>query len=239
MINSDKIKQRLSELGIDAHEFRARAGISIDVLDDGPALATISAETVMRICEVLEIELAELLGRPRPAGPHRPDEDDLVIEAALARHGQFAATDLARALNWPFQRVEQAIQALTLRLLGTALQVVRAGDRVRLEARPALLDAETQTRLHAAEQAQIPLSAQEAVVVLQLLHHHHNAVPDPLPLDAETISVLLHRRFAIQDRTDLQPHVDISFSMGLKALPEIPGRHRAKPSGGAGYRSRS
>jgi transcriptional regulator with XRE-family HTH domain len=239
VINIDVIKQRLSELGIDAQEFHTRAGISLDILDNESALATISAEVLVRICEVLDIDLAELLGRQRPARPASPDDDDLVIEAALARHGPLTSGDLATALSWPLRRVDHALHALSLRLLGTALHLVRTGDRVHLAPRAGLLNAETETRLHAAEQAHIPLSTQEAAVVLRLLAHRHGPTQQALLLDAETIDVLLYRGLAVQDGADLQPHADLSFAVALRAQPHLPGRQRAKPSGQPVYRSPS
>lgn len=224
----------MGQLGIDAHEFRTQVGLSLEALGSGSALATISAETVARICELLDIELADLLGRQRPPPISYPDDDDLILEAALARHGQLAVRDLAMALKWPLLRVERALQALALRLLGTALHLVRTRDRVHLEPRQALLDDEAQARLHAAAQGQIPLSVQEAVVVLQLLHHRYGTAQEPRGLDAETIDVLLHRRLAEQDETGLQPHPDISYAMGLRPFPE-----QAKPPRQARSRSRS
>jgi transcriptional regulator with XRE-family HTH domain len=232
------IKRRLSELGISAIEFRTRVGLSLEVLDKRPPLATISADVVARICEVLDVELAQLLGRQRPDKAPCPDDDDLVVEAALARHGQLSDHDLATALDWPLTRVDMATRALALRLLGTALQLVRVGNRVHLEPRPDLLGAEAEARLHAAEQAQIPLSAQEAVVALQLLHQRHDAVQQPLAVDAETIEVLLYRRLAEQDETGLQPHADLSFGMALRSVPDLPKRWRAKPPGSSDKRSR-
>ncbi|NBF00101.1 hypothetical protein FE391_42585 [Nonomuraea sp. KC401] len=235
MFDLDLVTRRLAELRIGEVEFRTRTGISLDVLRKDPAPATISVDVVVRICELLDIEVAAFLGRESSARVSYPDDDDLVVEAALAQHGQLADGDLAVALDWPLRRVDEAVRALMLRLLGTALQVVREGNRVHLEPRPGLLGAETDDRLRALQQAQIPLSVREAVILLHLLHQRHDPLLERLPLDWETTEVLLHRGIAERDTSGLHPHLDSSFAVALYPLPQLPQQMKAKPGARASY----
>ncbi|MFB4294687.1 hypothetical protein ACBI99_44130 [Nonomuraea sp. ATR24] len=226
MIDLDVINRRVAELRIGDVEFRTRTGISLEVLRKAPAPATISVEVLVRISEVLDIEVAELLGRRPSDRIQHADEDDLVVEAALAQHGELTDADLAEALRWPLQRVDKAIRELTLRLLGTAIQVVRMGGHVHLEPRPGVLPTQAEDTLRLVRQARIPLSVREAAVLLHLLHQCHDPLLEQLPLDWDTTQVLLQRGIAEQDEKGLHSHDDLSFAMALRAVPKLPNETR-------------
>ncbi|MGN9846538.1 hypothetical protein ACTMTI_51375 [Nonomuraea sp. H19] len=237
MLDIEAIKRRVAELRIGEVEFRLRTGISLEVLRKDPAPATLSVEVIVRVCEMLDMEVSELLGR-HPAGPAaRPDHDDLVVEAALTQHGQLTEADLAEALRWPLQRVDKAIRLLALRLLGTAVQVVRMDSHVHLEARPRVLSPEADATLRAVQQARIPLSAREACVLLYLLHQRHDPLLEHLPLDWETTQVLIHRGLAEQDEDGLHPHPDLSFALALLPIPKLPDEVKRRAPRRLSYRS--
>ncbi|MEV4752646.1 hypothetical protein AB0K21_40360 [Streptosporangium sp. NPDC049248] len=222
MLDLELIQQRVTELHLGEVEFTMRVGVSLEGLRNAPAPATISIELAVRICETLDIDLAALLGQQRPATPPLPDDDDLLLEAALARHGRLSVGELATALDWPLKRVEEAARMLILRLLGTALHLARVGDYLHLEPRPGQLPPEADATLQLVKQAQIPLTTREALVLSHMLYLRYERSGVRTALDWETTEVLIHRRIAKQAHGMLGAHPDVLYGLGLITVPDIP-----------------
>jgi DNA-binding Xre family transcriptional regulator len=231
MFDVDLIQRRLSDLRMGGAEFTRRVGVSLDTLRTART-ATISIDLVVRICDAVDLDVSELLGRRRPGGrPQPPDDDDLVLEAVLAQHGQVAEQDLAEALGWSRSRVHEAAEDLSLRLADTALHLIYHEDFLQLQPRPGALPAETSRRLQNLQQARLPPSPDDAAVLLHLIRADRPLTLDRnILIDWEAEEHLIRQGIAAErqqrgenDITHMwfspTPHEDILFGLGLGVHP--------------------
>ncbi|MEV0584484.1 hypothetical protein [Nonomuraea sp. NPDC050310] len=193
MLDLELIRNRMVELGVHDAEFTMRVGTSLSELRCAGSLAGLSVDAVVRIADLLGIDINLLLGRA-PSRKRAPASDDSVIEAALSRHGQVHERDLATALRWKLSRVREAVQDLQVRLIGTGLHLVRVGDLVHLEAFPEFLTAEIDEVLATQAQRRLPLTLIEAVHLMSALHSTaaHGYV-DPGSAEVLGLRGLVHR----------------------------------------------
>jgi transcriptional regulator with XRE-family HTH domain len=139
MNTGELIEQRRIAAGLTFWQLAYQLGLNADVvrnLSEAAQLDQLPLGTILRLCQLLDIAIDQLLAGRRPARPPEPAADDVKVEAAIVRHGGGATgEDLALALKWPLERLELALRTLERRLHRTC------GGRVQLttEAASALL----------------------------------------------------------------------------------------------------
>ncbi|WP_305925578.1 hypothetical protein [Nonomuraea turcica] len=175
--------------------------------------------------------MAELVGRRREDRPRPPSDDDLVLEAALAQHGQVAEQDLAEALGWSLARVRGSAEDLSLRLAQTVLHLLWTDGFLQVQPRPGVLPAEVSKQLQTLQQARLPLSPDDAAILLHLIRaDRHLTVNRHILIDWEAEEHLIrHGITAERDRrgpAELTstwltpaPHADVLFGLGLGVHP--------------------
>ncbi|MEV4116541.1 helix-turn-helix transcriptional regulator [Nonomuraea sp. NPDC049695] len=235
MLDIDLIQRKMTELRMGGVEFARRVGVSLDTLR-AARTATISIDLALRICDALDIDLAELVGRRREDRPRPPADDDRVLEAALAQHGQVAEQDLAEALGWSLARVRESAEDLSLRLAQTALHLLWTDAFLQVQPRPGVLPAEVSKQLQTLQHARLPLSPDDAAILLHLIRadrdltDHHLTVNRHILIDWEAEEHLIRQGItAERDRrgpAELTstwftpaPHEDVLFGLGLGVHP--------------------
>ncbi|GAA3604158.1 hypothetical protein GCM10022419_105940 [Nonomuraea rosea] len=230
MFDVDLVQRRVRDLRMGGAEFTRRVGMSLDTLRTART-ATISIDLALRICDAVDLDISELLGR-RPAGRARPPEDDdLVLEAALAQHGQVAENDLAEALGWSRTRVHEAAEDLSLRITETALHLIYREGFLELQPRPGALPSAVSRRLQDLQQARLPPSPDDAAVLLHLIQAGRPLTLNRnILIDWEAEEHLIRQGIAAERQHRGQheiatmwftptPHEDILFGLGLGVHP--------------------
>ncbi|GAA4593266.1 hypothetical protein GCM10023194_57170 [Planotetraspora phitsanulokensis] len=218
-----------------ATEFTIRTGISPGALNDQLPPESISLALITRISAALNMSPAELLIPELGGTALPPQDDDLMLEAALACHGELADNELVDALGWSPQRLRGAAKRLADRLCSTSLQLVQVDNRLRLECRAGVLPPKAEIVLSTAKQAQIPPTPREAAVLLRLIHEERDAggvaLHSGIAFQWEISHILMRRLMATtrkplevtetsDSRYRLAPHPDTIFGLCIGTLPD-------------------
>jgi transcriptional regulator with XRE-family HTH domain len=207
------VRQLADQLGIDA---RTLADFERAFTHDAGAM---TVGLLLRICQALDLELAEVIDPPTAA----PQEsaDDRKVEAALVEHGGvLTRDDLAAALSWPLARLERALLSLEHRPKPTGLRLRRVGwNSYALGPNLGVLTGEERRRLHRTHSGRVGLAESVAFILLGVVSGYRSQ--DwllRLPADDRGGIELLARQGLIepssQDRW--QPTADVLYSLCLR-----------------------
>jgi transcriptional regulator with XRE-family HTH domain len=154
------VRQLADQLGIDA---RTLADFERNFSHDAGA---IPVDLLHRICQALDLELAEVIDPPTAAP--QENADDRKFEAALVEHGGvLTRDDLAAALSWPLTRLERALLSLEHRLKPTGLRLRRVGwNSYALGPNLGVLTGEERRRLHRTHVGRVGLTESVAFILL-------------------------------------------------------------------------
>jgi hypothetical protein len=147
--------------------------------------------------------------------------DDVLVEAALARHGSsITRHDLAIALQWDLGRVERALRALDSRLAGTGLCLRRSGwDSYSLTARPRVLWTDEAERLRLAHGGRVPLPAWAAALLSLITSGYTRQRLDeddaPEPYRSAGIDALFDRGLITSTGRGYRPSDEVIYSLDL------------------------
>ncbi len=169
MVNVELITRRRVALGLSRHDLARASGLSWQALlkleESGWTDGTHTLNTLRAIAQALGLDPADLLKRKRHQATQEPDAK--TVGAALAFNPDGLQDDvLARALDWPADRVQDAIAALAQQLPAVGQTVRHVHGHTQLV--PANLTLDTR-RLDALARATRPLGHDHARVLLKTL----------------------------------------------------------------------
>ena len=150
-MNRELIDERCRAGGLSIHKLAQQAWIDPFILwntSSEPGDDRIPLGTLRSLSRLLDLDLEELVSGPTT--PPQTPGDDVRVEAALAEPpGSFTRDDLAGALEWTLERVDQALNALQARLHPTGRRIRMIGwHRYTLGPNLAILTAPERARLN-------------------------------------------------------------------------------------------
>lgn len=172
MLDCALMTERRLAHGLSQVALAQRLGITTTViagLERGTNAHNINLGLLSRIAEELGLHPAELLTRPPPSPPPA-SADEVKIEAALALIGKKVhPVDLARGLEWPLQRVNDALRRLRTARADSGQIVHYTGGRWGIAPQRSLLSKSEVERLERSVTTRDHLSVSHARVLLAAL----------------------------------------------------------------------
>ncbi|TMR02400.1 hypothetical protein ETD83_12710 [Actinomadura soli] len=202
----------------------------------------VSAGQLVRLAEVLEVAVDELLTPPLDAwaveqqGQDRdfPSLDADALHAVLVQFGSLSDHALCRVFNWTPQRLEDTITVLARRLGDKGVTPVRQGDRVILEPAFEALPSDAQWRVTDLADDSVTLAEEHAPYLVTAVRAHAlGPYPGPPMVPRPVIDTLARQGAARPPDAHappgrparLFPHDDLMFALRLHQTP--PDRVRA------------
>lgn len=227
IVDADRVRRRRAELGLTVRGLAKHlkvTGAVVTRLESGDNHPDLPLGLLVRLAEVLAVDLPTLLVQSRPACDAVPDadQDARTVGAALVADGTLVPLGaLAEAFDWTLQRTEAAIEALEARLPDVGMRVHRLRDQVAVvrAVEPisrAALGQLTRKHLH-----RTAISLSEARIVFRLA----SGTPprDPGNSERVAIGVLANAGLLEPDpagAAEMRLSEDVRFSLLLDEAPD-------------------
>lgn len=214
-MNRQLIAERCRAGGLSIHKLAQQAWIDPYILWDTPAEPgddRIPLGTLRTLSRLLDLDLEELVRGPTT--PPQTPGDDIRIEAALAEPpGSFTRDDLAGALEWTLQRVDQALNALEERLQPTGRRLRTIGwHRYTLGPNLAILTAPERARLNRTTTNRL---ARKEYQTLYQIFYGWNRPAFRLADERASLDTLTTHGLINTDRRRIELSADVAFSLRL------------------------
>ena len=171
MVNGHLISKQRIALKLTRHDLAKASGLSwqaLERLEDTHGNDRLPLSCLSQVAGALGLRTSDLLDRDHDA--RGQPRDAAIVGRALAAHPEGFHDDvLARALEWPTQRVRNAIATLADQLPAIGQTLRRVHGHSRLAAAISPLD---QKRTEAIARAAQPLDLDDARVLLRVLRGH-------------------------------------------------------------------
>lgn len=177
LINTELIAERRTALNMSPRALHRAAALShrvVYVTEPGSmAHASMTLAELTRLAAALGVTPADLLTTSSTDTTGPPTDDVGVLLAALMDEAQVALAhkeDVARALRWPLERIDEAVREAAARLPALGLQLHENNGAVALRAAHGVLSAEDQQRVARAKTLRSHLRIDNARALHDIAH---------------------------------------------------------------------
>ena len=216
MVNGHLISEQRVALKLTRHDLAKASGLSwqaLEMLEGTHWNDRLPLSCLSRLAGALGLKPSDLLDRDH----HRrgQPQDAAIIGRALAAHPEGLHDDvLARALQWPTQRVRDAIATLADQLPAIGQTLRRVDGRSQLTAAPSPLDPK---RTEAIARAADPLDPDLARVLLRVLRgHSRNGYWKEFTADErDRLMRLINQGVLVDEGGTVQPSIETREALTL------------------------
>lgn len=237
LINTRLIAERRKALNMSMRALNHAAAVghrAIHAEDPGAHThASMTLGELSRVAAVLGLKSADLLTAPDHAAEHEPAEDAAILVAALMDEVQInlvSSDDIARALGWSLERVQDAVCDAAARLPAIGLDIhVGAKGGLRVHVAHGVLTDDAQQRLARAKTVRRHLHPNAARMLREIACGRGNARGIMVPGNPQRVVLQgLRKRGLIQD-TPSRIELTAAAAYSLMLTDEPPTKQPALP----------